>query len=410
MPEILYRLRQFFRQKGRRMRGEIRGRVAFSKDLCPFCFDYFRMADAPFRCVNRRGCKQEVDAVLKDKWQVGTPQGKVLTANGFRHKLDCSECKYPTEKRLCPNCHQELPHTLGDYENLIFSVVGAKASGKSHYFPTLIEFLKNTVGPDIGFTIQAFGDETMRRYQEDYRDQLLEKKQVIDETQSGHTDVRSRLPLVFVLKFFKQFGDKKRIITKVVTLAFFDTAGEDMNSEDTMSFVNKYIYRSNGIILLLDPLQLAPVRARVGDGIVLPERHTETSDIISRLDSLIHLGTSLGAEAHIDIPIAIALSKFDAVEDLVDAQLRVRQNSNHVGKFDLADFRTVDAEVQALIDSWGAAYVIEQVRSAFRRSGFFAFTALGASPQGREIKNIRPRRVADPFLWLLHLHGLVPGR
>ena len=410
MSELFYRARSIFRRQARRLRGEIRGRVTHSKDLCPFCFDFFRLSDAPFRCVKGIGCKPEIDSVLKDKWGVGTPQGKVLAPEGFRHKRDCSECKFPTEKRICPHCHQELPHTLGDHENLVISVVGAKESGKSHFFPTLIEFLKNTAGPDLGFIIQAFGDETMRRYKEDYRDQLLERKQVIDETRSGHTDVRSRLPLVFVLKFFKQFGGGKRIITNVVTLAFFDTAGEDMNSQDTMSFVNKYIYRSNGIILLLDPLQLVPVRDQVESNIPLPQRNTETSDIINRLDTLIHLGIGLGAEAHIDIPIAVALSKFDAVEALVDEQLHVRQNSSHVGTFDLDDFRTVDAEVQALIDSWGAAYVVEQVKNAFKQSGFFAFTALGASPRGREIENIRPRRIADPFLWLLHVHGLVPGR
>jgi hypothetical protein len=393
----------------RRTAGAVRERVPMAKDLCPYCFDYFRMANTPFRCVNMRGCSPQVDEVLNEKWRINTPQGLVVPAKGVQRKANCPECKHPTEKRICANCHQDLPHTLADHPNLVISVVGAKASGKSHYFPALIEFLKNTAGPDLGFTIQALGDETMRRYREDYRDQLLERKLIIDTTTSGLQDNRSRLPLVFVLRFFKQFEGGSRVITRVVTLAFFDTAGEDMRSQDTMSFVNKYIYRSSGIILLLDPLQLASVRDKVGTAIPLPERSAETSDIIARLETLIQIGTKTAADAHIRIPIAVTLSKFDAVEPLLDPQLRVRQNSNHVAAFDTNDFRTVDAEVQSLIADWGAGYIIEQVKSGFQHSGFFAVSALGDSPKGQSIANVRPRRVADPFLWLLKVHGLVPG-
>lgn len=409
MVEFLYRLRLIFRSWFRRVRGEVRGRVPLAKDLCPFCFDYFRVAEAPFRCVNSTGCKKEIDPVLQKSWNIGTVQGKISAASGYSRSHKCSECQYPTSKKICPHCHLELPHTLGDYESFVISIVGAKSSGKSHYFPTLIEFLRNTAGPDLGFTIQAVGDDTMERYNEDYRKPLLEQKQTLDPTRSGLSDTRSKLPLVFHLKFYKRFDDQRRVNTKVLTLAFFDTAGEDLNSQDTMSFVNKYIYRSNGIILLLDPLQLVPVRDQLGNGAALPDRHAETSDIISRLDTLIHSGTNLSVDKHIGIPIAVALSKFDAVEGLVDPQLHVRQNSSHMGKFDLGDFRTVDGEVQALIDQWGAGYVLEQVKSAFKTSGFFAFTALGSAPQGIKINSIKPRRVADAFIWLLHLNGLVSG-
>src|SRR5262249_36809326 len=194
------------------------------------------------------------------------------------------------------NCHQELPHTIGEYRSLIISVVGAKNAGKSHYLPMLIETLKNSIGPDLKFLLQPLNDDTTLRYARDYRDPLIAQKRLLGVTRSGLSDVTSRLPLVFRLSFYREFDSGRREIENLVTLAFFDTAGEDMNSQDTMAYVNKYIFRSDGIILLLDPLQLDHVRDRVGPGVALPARDIETSDIVTRLDRLIHSGRDLDTE------------------------------------------------------------------------------------------------------------------
>src|SRR5262249_9000618 len=110
------------------------------------------------------------------------------------------------------------------------------------------------------------------------------------------------------------------------------------------------------------------------------------------------------------IPLAVTLSKFDAIEGLVDPQFGIRQNSNHVGGFDAADFQTVDAEVQSLIDAWGGQYLLEQVKSRFSQRGFFGVTALGSAPENNSVTNLRPKRVADPFLWILHLHKLIKAK
>ena len=55
-------------------------------------------------------------------------------------------------------------------------------------------------------------------------------------------------------------------------MVFFDTAGEDLNSEEIMSSVNKYIIQANGIILLIDPLQFDSVKM-VQNQIGLPNKN-----------------------------------------------------------------------------------------------------------------------------------------
>lgn len=410
MLEVLLRsIQSLVRQRLRRTHSSLRGRIPITKDLCPYCFDYFNMADTPFRCTTPVHCKKEVDPVLQLKWNDGSPKGKLIPAKRFARERVCSDCQGKTRNRLCPNCHQELPHTIGEFRNLIISVVGAKNSGKSCYLPVLIETLRRSVGPDLKFTIQTLNDDTATRYNRDYRDRLMIQRRLLDVTQSGLANVGIRLPLVFRLTFYDEHDDGQRTPTNLVTLAFFDTAGEDMNSQDTMAYVNKYIFRSDGIILLLDPLQLSFVRDQLKSNskISLPDRDTETSDIITRLDNLIHGGQNLSPEAQIRIPLAITLSKLDAVESLIDHHLNVTRSSTHISGFDAADFDTVNSEVQSLIDRWDGQYLIEQVKSGFTRYGFFAMTALGTAPDKDEVANIRPKRVADAFLWILHVHKLI---
>jgi hypothetical protein len=400
------------RQRIRRTFGWTRAQSRIVKELCPYCFDYFNMSHTPFRCTTPVHCTKDVDPILTVKWNDPSPKGKVIPAMGFARQRTCPDCRGVTRNRICPNCHQELPHTIGEFRNLIISVVGAKNAGKSHYLPVLIEGLRRSIGPDLKFTIQPLNDDTANRYNRDYRDRLMTQKRLLDVTQSGLANVAIRLPLVFRLTFYDEHDDGQRTSTNLVTLAFFDTAGEDMNSQDTMAYVNKYIFRSDGIILLLDPLQLDLVRdqLKANAKVALPARDTETSDIITRLDNLIHSGQNLSSEAQIKIPLAITVSKFDAVESLVDRHLNVTRSSSHVGGFDAADFDTVNREVQSLIDHWDGQYLLEQVKTGFSRYGFFAMTALGTTPVNNEVAHVRPKRVADPFLWILHAHKLIKAK
>jgi hypothetical protein len=269
--------------------------------------------------------------------------------------------------------------------------------------------LKNRIGPALDILLEPLDDATVKRYREAFYNPLFQKKTVIDATRSGLEDRRVQMPLVFSLTFAGKGIFGRRRIQGAVTLVFFDTAGEDLDDEDVMATVNKYIYRSDGILLLLDPLQLPQVRDQLDDGIVLPKLNTETTDIISRVAKLVISGRDLAPDSMLDIPIAVAFSKFDAVEPLIDPQLQLKADSRHAGGYDLADFQAVDAEMRSLLGLWDSDRVPHQVSTRFRRSGFFGLSALGCHPQeDRKVPRVLPHRVEDPFLWLLHQHNLIP--
>ncbi len=384
----------------------------FRKEVCPYCFEPYRLKSTPFRCASPPGrCKPERDEVRHRVWREGAPMGRVLPAQDrFVEQSRCSTCHQISRKRLCPHCHMEMPHTTGQFRNLIFAVIGAKEAGKSHYLAVLIDQIRKHVGPALDILLEPLNDGTIKRYREDFYEPIFRRGRVINATHSALADSRVQMPLVYSLTLSGKDLFGRRRIKGVVTLVFFDTAGEDLNDEDTMSTVNKYIYRSDGIILLLDPLQLLRVRDQLNGSVSLPSQNTETTDIISRTTKLILAGRELPADAMVSTPLAVAFSKFDAVESLVDPQLQLHAEPDHFAGYDCADFEAVNAEMQSLLMAWDDQTILHQVATRYKRFGYFGLSALGCNPQGdRKIPRVLPRRVEDPFLWLLHQHGLVPS-
>lgn len=386
-------------------------RSTFANEVCPFCFDTFKLKETPFRCASPPGrCKVLPDPVLKRAWGNGLPIGQVLASDGwFAQSRACPDCGQRSHKRLCPHCHQDLPHTFGEYRNFIFSVVGAKWAGKSHYLTVLIEQLKNHVGPRLDMLLQPVNDQTINRYRTQFHTPLFSGHRTLDATQSAFLAQEVQFPMVFTMMFSGKSLMGRDKIRNAVTISFFDTAGEDLKAEDNMSAVNKYIYRSDGIILLLDPLQLDYVRDTLGTSTPLPPRESETADIIARMTKLIRIGRSLGSTSPIPIPLAVTFSKLDAVVPLIDPQMQINSTSRLGTTFDRSDFEAVNAEVQSLIAQWESQYLLQQVTTQFKTYGFFGMSALGCQPdpKTRAVARITPQRVEDPFLWLLHHHKLI---
>jgi hypothetical protein len=382
---------------------------AAGAETCPYCFEEYGLSSTPFRCTSPPSiCSWQQDPVLAAVWNEAMPVGLVVPGKRFVRSVRCPGCSHETRKRLCPHCHMELPQTTGECRNLIFAVIGAKASGKSHYIAVLIDQIRRRVGPGLDMLLEPLNDRTIRRYHDDFYAPVFERRETITATRSALADRRVQLPLVYSLSFVGRGVTGRSKIDKTVSIVFFDTAGEDLDDEDVMSTVNKYIYRAHGIILLLDPLQLEAVRDRLGRDTALPELSTESADIVTRTTHLILAGRKLRPNAMVQTPLAVAFSKFDAVEPLVDAQFQLRATSSHYGGFDADDFAAVNGEMQSLLAEWHGDVLLHQVRSRFSRHGFFGLSALGCNPHGtNKIPNVLPRRVEDPFLWLLHEHGLL---
>lgn len=317
--------------------------------------------------------------------------------------------KSSSPKLKCDRCSSPLPLSLLDYESnakdLLFSIIGAKDTGKSNYIAVLINELRGVFGQQFDAVIRANDDSTANRYRDEYYNPLYRDKTVIKVTASSLA--RKPEPLSYTLAFGGKglFGRSK--ISHVAFLTLFDTAGEDFNSEDTLSTHNRYIFNSHGIILLLDPLQLPQVRERLQGSVALPAIRTDTSDIVDRVARLIRQAHKLRADELIEIPITIAFTKCDALGPLLTPGAPFSYASKHVGHFNGSDYEDVAGFIRALLVDWTDGALLQQLRLGFKHYGLFGLSALGEAPRGPKVTAIRPMRVTDPLIWQLAHQKLI---
>jgi len=376
------------------------------KELCPYCFEYIDLKSAPFRCSNHN-CAKEEDTIYEKHWGVKFKQRVIPTTGDFFERFKksktCDQCKTVTYKRICSSCHETLPSTTGDYKNHIFAVIGGPDSGKTHYIAVLINLLMRKLGPEMDFILDALDDETRKKYQKDFYEPLFEKHEVIKKTKSATANKNVQKPLVYGISMVKN-----NEVKNYLTLVFFDTAGEDLNSEDTMTVVNKYIYRSDGIIMLIDPLQIVGVRDKLPDVPKPSVISSQSLDILSRTTHLVQKGLRLKPTDKINIPLAISFTKMDAIEELLEVDYQVKHKSNHYKGLNLGDIDAVNTEMKALLSEWDENALIQLATTRYKASKFFGLSALGSNPhKTQKVDKIIPNRIEDPFLWLLYKSGIL---
>lgn len=392
--------------------------------VCPFCFEQKKIQDVQFRCTNRR-CV-DVPDVEMTRYENGNPEnpkpGKPTFSvpsegQSIPKSAVCSECGSTTYTKVCPSCHNKLPESTLLGKDMIISVVGSRDTGKSHFVGVIINELIERISVKFGGAMEGF-DDTMSRYKAGAYQRLYLDMQKLDLTKSSVQDVNNGAyrPLIFTLKLKHKTFFRERIDS--FTLVFFDTAGEDLNDEDTMSTVNKYICKSAGIIFLLDPMQIPAVRNQLDGDVVARassvdwKQAARSDDIMSRVSKLIRNDRNMKAEQKIDIPVAAVFSKFDAIAPLIPEGSTILEPSPHCSEkvFDLSDWHNVDSEIKSLLTEWGAESFMSQVDVNYTNYSYFAVSALGMNNNPKEDRRIdrpRPHRIEDPLLWILKENGVI---
>lgn len=402
--------------------------MAKTKFICPYCFEEHRVDEIEFRCFNSR-CGDFPDEKMT-LYEMGDPNNPIKLKRTFNKGeakesqgtdwAKCPECGEKTHKVICPSCHNLLPESTISGTDMIISVVGARASGKSHFVGVLINELRNRIAPSFDGALEGF-DDSYARWERYFAKALYDNNVKLELTRSSlqNVDNGAYRPLIFKLKLPKKkkfFFGKDGIET--FTFVFFDTAGEDLNDEDVMSTVNKYIYKSAGIIFLLDPCQLGQVANKLDEKEIKNaspvdySNATRSDEIITRVSNLIRNDRNLSQDKKIDIPVAAVFSKFDILESILPQGLTVLNPSPHCrqGAFDLADWHNVDSEIRSLLTSWDEQSFIANLDSNYEKYSFFGVSALGFNnnPDDKgHINRPQPHRIEDPILWLLEENKVI---
>ncbi|MCL1811379.1 MAG: ATP/GTP-binding protein [Methanomassiliicoccaceae archaeon] len=404
---------------------------------CPFCFSSVDLKDIHYQCTNpactkmflreldekggrkykSKNIEEEIDienSIFLGKDPAG-PSPVTTKYHIMRHSSGtCDICKKPVYKRLCPSCHNPIPQGAEEEGSNVFVLLGPKGVGKSHYIAVLINQLRNSFSPEFGATMSPATDRTTLKYRDMYYKRLYEEGRKLAPTQSFEESRESREPMIYYLRFLE--GDSPR----VYTLAFFDTAGEDLDSTGKMMGLNlnSFISRASGIVFLVDPLQIPYINTRIRmDN--KPPAGGNVANMLSDITNIIRTNNALKMKDQIQIPLAVVLTKADvlmkAPENDEESSILFGMNSSlyierEKGKYDRTNFEQISAEIEEYMRRAVSKGFVQTVKE-FKEHSYFAVSALGSNPTGSVLsRGISPMRVEDPFIWLLNCESLEERR
>ncbi|MFF5016331.1 hypothetical protein [Streptomyces sp. NPDC001165] len=401
--------------------------------ICPYCFARASAAKLPYRCLMTpsgvRGgapCGPERDdawagfmgpgvpPAARMRGPVFTPARKVAGLGGGGSSVPCPQCGVPTPVRVCGSCHSDLPSDYCDQDSRIIALVGAKASGKSTYVSVLVNELNQRVGQAYHASLAAMGQSTQTRDKEMAED-LYERLRLPDATRPAALGFND--PLLYRLSLPRK-GLLGGAGTRHTTLVFFDAAGEDLAGAEAMDRYTRYLGAADGIILLVDPLQLGSVRDRlaVHEGPPLPVVETSPQQIAADLAAQLRAHGKGRTRGRVSTPIAVAVTKTDMLRPLLDPHSPLLHNAPHsAGTYDGEDRLAVHEELRSLLTDWDSGALLRQLELDFAELSLFGLSALGAPPPADAPADVpksgpQPVRVEDPLLWLLSRRGLLPVR
>ncbi len=366
---------------------------------CPYCYQEHNLKDCSMKCSFHAGMN------------TNCPDGVPKSADGWipnKYYSKCMKCTKAAKDVYCPTSLNQgmeliIPQRCILTKSLPIALVGAKATGKSNYICVLVNEIRRKMSMGFGTSINMMCDTaTKTNYEDLYFRPLYREKMQISATDSGEIP-----PMIFPV----DFPNKKQ-----VTLTFYDTAGENLDSDILLRQNNSYIPNARGIIMLLDPLQIPELRKRLSGSMNLPDKNTSPFDILDIVSK--NLEERFGTLKKFDIPLAVVFTKMDALddfEDIIPADSNLRNDSEHVerGAFILDEFENTQAEMEALLsnilggddaDSDGSYADLCTKLDRFKSHAIFGVSALGVAPDANGClpeTGVKPRRVLDPLLWIL---------
>ena len=411
---------------------------------CPFCFERFAAFEMHFRC-NDHYCKTDfanmIDDPILSQALNGRRAGGMNTPalrspwwidprrdprRGIRRhldwmllpaSLDCPNCYRPTEQRLCPRCHSELPDSIITLSAGHIAIFGPQSVGKTTYVTVLLHELDHRVGPEHQFVLAPLSDEVRERYEREYHELTYGGSQfgVGEEMEGGgfrhshsatpslETNRGVLHPLVYRLT-------SRRDVRKGGTaiLSFFDTAGEDWEMNiDLLRSEARYLRSAKGLLFLIDPLRIRSVAHDPRIQLTEKESRVPPADYLTDIRKLATFFRRFPAK----VPLAIVLNKLDRWGHLLPEGTLLNEWSRGIpeARADQALDVAVHEEVQSALGRWGEAGFLEHVAATFPNHRFFACSALGDAAQEREDMPQplpTPLLVERPVLWLLERQGI----
>lgn len=386
-----------------------------TRSYCPYCYEEISQQQIWFRCAGRisRGgqrCAPETDPVLRDRTGFAGALPPAF-AGGRQEVAYCPACQGETNIRICPVCHSRLPVHFGKVGSRLIVPVGAKEAGKTVFMTVLVHELMHQTGQRFNAAITGADDYTRQRFASEYERPLYRESKLLPPTTAAGT--HNRAPLVFRFTTEGRRPLNGRPGPQRTLLSFFDTAGEDLRSAESIEQNVRYLGAADGILLLLDPLQMRGARNLAAPGTRLPTPgfpDDEPATVLENVTDLLLASEGKKPNKRISKPLAIVFTKMDTLmHDLKETSPLLRPPPQE-GYFDERDSLEVHTEIQRLLARWEGTRIDQIAQLNYRRFRYFGVSALGETPtQDNRVaaRGIRPWRVASPILWILAQFGII---
>jgi hypothetical protein len=305
-----------------------------------------------------------------------------------------------TEVR-CTKCGLRMRRSYLKVPRLCFPTVGVRSSGKTHMLVTAYDRIRKRTAPTAAVVQPApSGGDIDKRFDR-LIDEILHRR-----GEAGATDLVLPDPILVHLKDQDPAGGNPALIN------LFDYSGELINPDVDVNQLKATAVRMDGFMLFLDPTQL------YGDGanVTLDEQLGMLDQFLAhmRKERKIPVGGS------IPVPVAVCIPKFDLLisENPIGGQSIpfIRHLLEHLNPpprqmtLDIIQARSdmveemlpllfTGADVRGIVEGYFGKQVM-----------FFPMSSVGLFEHELGIKDlsrrtIAPFGVAEPLVWLLHMHG-----
>ena len=375
--------------------------------VCPYCYSKLDDRALLFQCSGRVSphgirCEMTVDETryLKTGYHKESHLVFEVPRSIFRNRrvAPCPSCGAVTGIRACPSCHTPLPASFSSSKNLLICLAGARGAGKSVYLTVLAHRLRHQLGRQFQASVTAVSLASYDDWSQNY-DALFKARMLLPGTRPE--DFGRKEPLVFHWR-----SRRTRLLGRHADcfMSYYDTAGEDFSTVESAHLLN-YLAVGSALIILIDPLTIPQARDQIRHSKIDLISDERPVDVIARITEVLRNSHGVHGSRLIKIPVAIALTKFDLLFDVLGADHPLMFTAPDVPYYDeTAGIRT-HQQIRDLLRAWGADDIDRHIQLNFAEYRYFAISSLGSRPDTEvgsvNEQGVQPFRVDEPVTWLL---------
>jgi hypothetical protein len=388
---------------------------------CPYCYRHIDQRRLAYQCLGLGvpggvRCVRSVDETRAELTNVRASSFPTFAAargglRGAHRKAPCPHCGGLTGVRACPVCHSPLSAAFASSRSPLIGMVGGKGAGKTVYLSVLHHELRTSVRRRFAADVWLTGDQqggagSPRAWLQSSEEQLFERGRLLEQTPSALDGQRA--PVVMEWRQPRRSFGRDGFSTTV--LSFYDAAGEDLTTQEQVH-TQAYLGVADGLVLLLDPWQLPGALDRIDVPAAVVREAEPPLEVLHRITELLRVAHGVKSSKRVPVSLAVVFAKMDAFFPVLgsDHPLLVRPPGT-VG-YDETVGRSTHEQVRAVLHDFGADDIDQHLELNYTDFRYFAVSALGAAPDYAtavvDAGGVRPFRVEEPLLWLLHRFGVI---